>query len=259
MPQSSVPRKPTLSPSKITTYLACPVKYRWTYVDARGKWYLRSKSYYSFGTTLHRVLERFHNAQDAGVTTTDEVMAAYEEGWIDAGFRSSEEMAEAFGEGREILHRHVVQAQTRQATAKTLFVERQLRHDFGEFALIGRVDRVDEHLDGTLEIIDYKSGREAVSEEDVVSDIAMACYQLLLRRKFPGRRVTATIMALRTGASATSSMSDEEMAEFEGDLLKLGREILHEHYEELVPIFKSICPHCDFLPLCRKHPEFEEL
>ena len=32
------------------------------YVDDRGKWYLKAKSYYSFGTTLHRVLERFHDA-----------------------------------------------------------------------------------------------------------------------------------------------------------------------------------------------------
>lgn len=254
-----MPRKPTLSPSKITTYLACPVKYRWTYVDARGRWYLRSKSYYSFGSTLHRVLERFHDAGDSGVTTTEEVMAAYEESWIDAGFNSAEEMAEAFGEGRVILQRHVEQVQSRPATAKTLYVERQLRYDMGEFALIGRVDRVDEHPDGTLEIVDYKSGREQVTEEEVATDIAMACYQLLLRRKFPDRRVTASIVALRTGSSATASLSEVELTEFEADLRKLGLEILGEDYEELVPVFKPICPHCDFLPLCRKHPEFSEL
>jgi RecB family exonuclease len=254
-----VPRKPTLSPSKITTYLACPVKYRWTYVDDRGKWYLRSKSYYSFGSTLHRVLERFHDQGDTGVTTTEEVMAAYEESWIDAGFSSAEEMAEAFGEGKQILERHVQEAAARPRTAKTIFVERQFRHDLGEFALIGRVDRVDEHEDGSLEIIDYKSGRESVDQEDVSGDIAMACYQLLLRRKFPDKKVSATIIALRTGSQATASMTDEELAEFENDVKTLGGEILHEDYAELIPVFKPLCPHCDFIPLCRKHPEFTEL
>ena len=183
-----VPRKPTLSPSKITTYLACPVKYRWTYVDERGKWYLRSKSYYSFGSTLHRVLERFHDAGDAGVTTTDQVLAAYEESWIDAGFSSADEMAEAFGEGKLILERHVEEARSRATTAKVLLLERQLRYDMGEFVLLGRLDRVDEHEDGTLEIVDYKSGRQDVSEDEVKTDIAMACYQLLVKRKYPDRQ-----------------------------------------------------------------------
>lgn len=254
-----MPRKPTLSPSKITTYLACPVKYRWTYVDDRGKWYLRSKSYYSFGNTLHRVLERFHDSGDAGVTTTDEVLAAYEESWIDAGYSSAEEMAEAFGEGRQILERHVQETVAKPREAKTLFVERQFRKDLGEFALLGRVDRVDEYPDGTLEIVDYKSGRQSVLEEDVATDIAMCCYQLLLRNKFPDRPVRARIVALRTGESAAASMSDQDAADFERDIVRLGQEILSEDYNELIPVFKPLCPHCDFLPLCRKHPEFCEL
>jgi putative RecB family exonuclease len=254
-----VPRKPTLSPSKITTYLACPVKFRWTYVDDRGKWYLRSKSYYSFGSTLHRVLERFHDSGDAGVQTTDEVMAAYEESWIDAGYASAEEMAEAFGEGRQILERHVQEAMAKPREAKTIFVERQFRKDLGDFALIGRVDRVDEYPDGTIEIVDYKSGREGVTEEEVATDIAMASYQLLLKHKFPDRPVRARIIALRTGASAAAAMNDAELAQFERDLIRLGQEILGEDYPELTPVFKPICPRCDFLPLCRKHPEFQEL
>jgi len=254
-----VPRKPTLSPSKITTYLACPVKYKWTYVDDRGRWYLRSKSYYSFGTTLHKVLERFHDAGDTGVTTTDEVLAAYEESWIDAGYGSAEEMAEAFGEGRQILERHVSEAITRPPEAKTIYVERQFRHDLGPFALLGRVDRVDEYPDGTLEIVDYKSGRQEVLEDEVRTDIAMSCYQLLLRRKFPDRPVRARIIALRTGSNAAAALSDEELDEFERDIIALGQEILTEDYPELIPVFKPICTHCDFLPLCRKHPDFEEL
>src|SRR5579862_10058155 len=172
-------RKPSLSPTKLSIYLACPVKYRWTFIDDRGKLYLRAKSYYSFGTTLHRVLERFHSSDDAGVETTDQVMATYEENWIDAGFSSVEEMAEAFHEGKEMLERHVDEIRKRETTAKILFVEKQLKLDMGSFDLTGRIDRIDEHDDGTLEIVDYKTGRDEVTVEDVANDIAMNCYQLL--------------------------------------------------------------------------------
>lgn len=256
--QFGVARKPSLSPTKLTTYLACPAKYRWTYVDPRGRWYLRAKSYYSFGTTLHHVLERFHDEGDQGVTTTEEVLAAYEESWIDAGFASAEEMAEQFGEGKAILERHVVQQLARPREAKALFTEKQFRLDLGEFVLIGRVDRVDEHPDGRLEIVDYKSGRSNVEAESVANDVAMSCYQLLLKRKFPDRTVYATILALRTGAEASAELSAEQLDQFEQDLVRLGTEILYENYEDLTPVYKPLCPSCDFLPLCKKHPDFIE-
>lgn len=250
--------KPSVSPSKITTYLACPVRYRWTYVDDRGKWYLRAKGYYSFGTTLHKVLERFHNSDDAGVETTAEALAAYEENWIDAGFSSAEEMAESYHEGKEMLERHVEEFKKRQSAAKVLYVEKQLKLDFEIFDLSGRIDRVDEHEDGTLEIVDYKTGRDTVTEEDVATDIAMGCYQLLLSRTYPDRPVIATIHALRSGVSATSSMTPQELDQFEADVRLLGGEIITQEYYDLTPRLKRMCQFCDFLPLCRKHPEFAE-
>lgn len=253
-----MPRKPTLSPSKITTYLACPVKYIWTYVDERGRWYMRSKSYYSFGTSLHRVLERFHDSGDTGVSTTEEVMAAYEESWIEAGYSSSEEMAEAFGEGREILERHVRATLERPPEAKTLFVEKQLRKDMGDFVLLGRLDRVDEYPDGTLEVVDYKSGRTRVTEEEVASDIAMSAYQILLRDKYPDRPVRARIVALRTGESESAALSDAEAQAFETDLIRLAGEILTTDLDQVSPKFKPLCARCDFRPLCARHENFGE-
>ncbi|MBS1707335.1 MAG: PD-(D/E)XK nuclease family protein [Armatimonadetes bacterium] len=249
-------RKPTLSPSKITTYLACPTKYALTYVDPRGRWYLKSKSYYSFGTTLHAVLQRFHDAGDTGVTTSHEAVAALEESWIDAGYSSQEEMMEAQAEGKAIVADYIEAVQREPVTAKTLFVEKSMRLDMGEFDLIGRIDRVDEREDGTLEIIDYKSGRQAVSESDVADDLAMACYQLMLRAAYPGREVVATIIALRSRSKATASLEDADA--LTEDLQAIGKEILHRDYENLAPTPKPLCHDCDFLAFCRKNQDFAE-
>ncbi len=251
-----MPRKPTLSPTKLTIYLACPTKYFWTYVDDRGKWYLRARSYYSFGSTLHHVLQRFHDAGDAGVATTEQALAALEESWIEAGYTSQQEMEEALGEGKAIVASYVETALAAPVTAHTLWVEKLLRADLGSFALIGRLDRVDEWDDGTIEVVDYKSGRETVTEEEVATDLAMCCYQLLLRRQFPDRRVVASIIALRTGAKAVASLADEAMAEFEQDIQMLGEEVLNRDFANHEPTPKPLCADCDFLPLCRKHPDF---
>lgn len=250
-------RKPTLSPTKITTFLACPVKFKWTYLDVRGRWYLRSKSYYSFGTSLHRALERFHDSGDNGVQTTEEAVAALEESWIDAGYRSADEAAEALGEGREIVTRYVEEQLRTEKRAKTLFTERQMRLDMGDFELIGRLDRLDERDNGALEVVDYKSGRSDVDPEEVRNDVAMSCYALLVKRKYPERNVLGSIVAVRTGLTGTVEWSSEEIDQIERDVLEIGTEIIAEDFQERVPVPKPLCRHCDFLPLCRQDPAYE--
>ncbi len=218
---------------------------------------MRSKSYYSFGSTLHNVLQKFY-AEDGGVKTTEEAIVAFEEGWIEEGYSTPEEMALAFGEGRQIIEAHVEQAMQSPRAARTFMVERQLRLDLGDWVLIGRIDRVDEHPDGTLEIVDYKSQREDVTSEDVATSLAMCCYQLLLKRKFPERKVYATIHALRTNRQASAHLTEEELLAYEADLLTLGNDILSRDFQEAEPICKPLCAYCDFRTLCRQHPDFDE-
>jgi RecB family exonuclease len=251
-----VARKPALSPSKISTYLACPSKYMWTYVDDRGKWFLRSKHYYSFGATLHAVLQRFHDSGDAGVTTAAEAVAELEQSWIEAGYESQDHMMQAMCEGKQIVERYIEHVAALPATAATIAVEKTLRLDLGPFVLLGRIDRIDRHEDGTVEVVDYKSGRESVTEEDVATDLAMGCYQLLARAAYPGHPVVATIVALRSNTRATASMSDEEAEAFAADLRVIGEEILNRDYENLVPVGKPLCRGCDFLTLCQRHEGF---
>ena len=253
-----VARQPTLSPTKLTTYLACPTKYKWTYVDPRGKWYIRAKSYYSFGTTLHHVLQRFHDAQDQGVTTVEQAVAEVEESWVEAGYNTHAEMLQAQAEGKSLVARYVENVLSEPITAETKFIEKMMRLNMGEFALIGRMDRVDEHPDGSLEIIDYKSGRASVVPDEVANDIAMGCYQLILHGHFPDQPIWATIIAIRSGARASHALSEAEREELREQLIQLGTEILHRDWENHEPHPKQLCYRCDFLPLCQKNPGFRE-
>jgi RecB family exonuclease len=84
------------------------------------------------------------------------------------------------------------------------------------------VDRVDEHHDGALEIVDYKSGRESVTEEDVAGSLALGVYQLLLKRKYPDRRVFATLVALRTGSQASHELSGTDQENLAAECLETG-------------------------------------
>jgi RecB family exonuclease len=135
-----------------------------------------------------------------------------------------------------------------------LFSEKTLRMDLSpEVALSGRVDRVDEHHDGTLEIVDYKSGRTHVDPDDVRHSLALGIYQVLLKYRFPDRRVFATLHALRSGASASYELDETERQELANSCLVWADEIRAKDWEAVLPVVNDHCPACDFLPHCAKY------
>jgi RecB family exonuclease len=236
--------------------LACPVKYRWSYIDRRYQWFVKAKSYYSFGTSLHQVLERFHDSQDLGVQTTSEAVAALEENWMTSGYSSPEEAAEALAEGRVLVEGYVATVREAEEDSTTLFVEKELQKDMGDWTLSGRLDRITERQDGVIEIIDYKTG--SVAAESPIYDIAMGCYALLALPLFPEKRLITTIVSLRNGERTSAERTPEELAEFEADLRKLASNILNRDYPTIDPKPKQLCINCDFLRVCATHPDFTE-
>jgi len=246
------PRKLTLSPTKISTYLACRLMYKYTYINRLGRFYYTPKSYHTFGATLHRAIDEFHKAGGAETQSAEELVERVHSVWASAGYSSEEEEQAHLESATEFLEQY----HTGYAVegAKTLFTEKQLKADMGEFNLIGRIDRLDEHSDGHIEIIDYKSGRLSVDEEDIRTDLAMSIYSFLTHKTYPDRRVTATIYCLRTGDKATVEHTDEELTELEEMIRAIAAEIAQIDEETIIePAWLPyVCPGCDYLRLCAR-------
>jgi RecB family exonuclease len=249
--KSETGRKPTLSPTRIATFLECAVKYRYIYIDKIGRFYTRAQSYFSFGSSLHHVLQSYH--EEGAAQTPEQLVEKLGERWIAAGYESAEQEREHRAAGEQIVQAYHTAHQERiAAQTETLHTEKTISCDMGRFKLSGRIDRIDRHADGRLEIIDYKSGRLETTPDEVANDLAMSIYQLILKRLNPGTPVFATIYCLRSGNQASAELSDEQMDEFAAELKTLGEQILDMDYQSLVPVPLSICSHCDFLPRCTR-------
>ena len=88
---SKKPRKLALSPTRISTYLACRVMYKYAYIDRIGKFYYRPKAYHSFGASLHRTLEDFHKAGGAETQSPEQLVEKLHTAWTSVGYASAEE------------------------------------------------------------------------------------------------------------------------------------------------------------------------
>lgn len=251
------PRKPPLSPTKISTYLACRVMYKYTYIDRIGRFYYTPKAYHSFGASLHRTLEDYHKAGGAETQSEEQLVERLHGVWTSLGYASTEEEEQRLEAAEEFVkHYHV---EHRVEGAQTLFTEKPLKADMGEFDLTGRLDRLDEHPDGHLEVIDYKSGRLSIEEAEVRDDLAMGIYAYLTSRSLPDRRVTGTIYCLRTGHKATVEFTPENLAEIEEGVRAIASEILQvDEDSEIEPVWLPfVCPQCDYLRLCARRMRWD--
>jgi putative RecB family exonuclease len=249
------PRKPEISPTRLRTFLSCRTMYRNDYIDKIGRFYHKARAGFTFGSTLHQTLQDFHEAGGSAVVSATDLIANLDTTWQSQGYKDAAHEQQHKEAAVQILATYHAASEARVDQTRTFLTEKMLKWDMGPFVLTGRVDRIDEHVsDGALEIVDYKSGRLSVSEEDVKAAIAMSVYQLLAKRNWPDRRVFATIHALRGGVTASASYADDELAELEERLRGIGLEILETDFEVVRPIpLPDVCPGCDFLPLCTRY------
>lgn len=241
-------RKPSFSPSRLATYLACPVQYRFDYIDRIGRFYHRSRPGYTVGTALHQALREFHDA--GAVDTPDELQARLLAAWSGAGFADAAAEAAELARASAMLEAYREAFHRDSTGAETLWTERGVKSDMGDFVLTGRIDRLDRHPDGALEVVDYKSGRADVQPADVAASLAMRIYQLILRREHPGVPVRAAIIALSSGRRAVHGMTDAEAAAFADEIDALVHEILARDHEAVKPALVPACARCDFQTRC---------
>ena len=246
------PRKLTLSPTKIGTYLACRLMYKLTYIDRLSRFYYRPKSYHSFGGSLHKALEEYHKLGGPQTQSAEQLVDRMRQAWVSAGYASEQEEREHLESAAQFLqHYHTTH---RIEGVTTLLTEKPLKLDMGEFNLMGRIDKIDEHPDGHLEVIDYKSGRLSVEEDEVRNDLAIRIYAYLARGTYPDRGITAGIYCLASGEKATVEFSDEEFTQIEDELRAVASEIAQvDEDSEIGPVWlEDVCPECDYLRLCAR-------
>jgi putative RecB family exonuclease len=187
------------------------------------------------------------------VETLTETLASK---WQSQGYKDAEQEQAYKAEAVKILeayHQRTIEVPVAEAP-KLLYAEKTLNAPLSpEITLSGRVDRVDEHPDGALEIVDYKSGRETVEPAHVAGALAMSIYQSLLKHHHEDRRVFATIIALRTGSQASHEQTEDEREWLLADCLETAETIRNKDWDSVLPVLNDHCPDCDYLPHCERY------
>jgi RecB family exonuclease len=250
------------TPTRLSTWLDCPRRYRMSYVDRPSPAKGPPWAHNSLGAAVHNALAGWWRLPLAERT----VAAAgtlVGRGWIDEGFADQAQSAWFRQRATAMVEGYVAGL---DPADEPVGVERTVATRTDVIAVSGRIDRLDtrpaEDGAGTeLVVVDYKTGRHLLTVDDARSSMALALYALaagrVLRR--PCHRVE--LHHLPTGQVLAWSHTDESLARHlrraEGIAEECaaaderGRDLPPERYDEVFPPRPSpACGWCDYLRHC---------
>ena len=167
------------TPTRLTSWLDCPRKYRFSYLERPTPPKGPPWAHNSLGSSVHNALRSWWDVPLAR-RTPEAAGTLVETGWLTEGYRDDAQSAAVRVRAREMVERY---AAGLDPEVEPRGVERTVATKTERLAVSGRVDRIDERGD-ELVIVDYKTGRRPLTTDDARGSLAMAMYVLGARRTF---------------------------------------------------------------------------
>ena len=251
-------RSPALSPSRAGDFRQCPLMYRLRVVDRIPE---EPSAAATLGTLVHSVLEHLYD-RPAAERTEATASAMLEPQWRAMLERDpalaalhADAAAEAAwlsdGRGRLATYFTMENPQRLEPAGREEFVELQLED--GPL-LRGFIDRIDVAPDGSIRIIDYKTGKTPLPQYGHKEKFQMRFYALLVERLRGRRPALLQLLFLKDGGTLVLRPSDDDLAQIEFEVRELWDEILGAaRAGAFRPKKSKLCGWCSFQSLC---PEF---
>ena len=197
LPLPGLRRLFSCTPSRLATF-DCPRRYRLTYIERPAPPKGSPWAHNTLGAVVHLALHRWWSAP-ASARTAAHAGALVERNWTDDGFRDDEQSSLWRHRARQWTESY---AATLDPNEEPIGVERTVAATTAALAISGRADRIDDR-DGELVIVDYKTGRRALTTDDARSSTALAMYAIGARRIFRRPCLKVELHHLPTGTIAS--------------------------------------------------------
>ena len=228
-----------ISFSRITAYQQCPFKYNLKY---RENWKTAPTPFTSLGLSIHRALEEFHSSKS---DSFDDLLDCYNKNWKNQGFASAQETQEFFDKGLRMLKNYFDEQM--DSKSEILFIEKNFRFRLGRNYIIGIIDRIDKHPDGTHEVIDYKTNLQIWEQEKADTDLQLTLYSLACEKALGFKADILSYYFLAHGKKISAQRTDEQINKAQKLIEEATRKIYREKFEPDT----THCPKCDFRKRCK--------
>jgi hypothetical protein len=200
------------TPTRLSTWLDCPRRYRMTYLDRPPPGKGPPWAHNSLGASVHNALAGWWRLPRAR-RTAEVAGDLLDQGWIGEGFADWLQSERYRHWARGLVEAYVAGL---DPASEPIGVERTVATRTDLIAVSGRIDRLDDRRgpdgNGELVVVDYKTGRHVLTVDDARTSLPLALYALAAERvmRRPCRRVE--LHHLPTGRVLAWEHSAESLA-----------------------------------------------
>jgi len=242
-----------LSPTSIATFKQCRQRYKFLYIDKLGDQYGRPRPYFTMANHVHATLKDFFKLRPVRLRTTDTIEKLLQRNWqrYHLGFRDDRDemswLERALAQLRAFVTNHDV-------SIEPLMMEEFMEVEVTPGLILrGRLDRLDREPDGTLHIIDYKTG----IMPKVPDWAQLELHALIASRRLPWTVSKVSYLYLGPSVIESTTISAEKLHHVHWDVLTTARKLTRE--KKFRPTPDLWCRNCDFISICPSQVEAEPL
>jgi DNA helicase II / ATP-dependent DNA helicase PcrA len=193
-----------LSASAVDTYERCGLRFK---LDRDWRLAAKPAAAMQYGAAIHRVLKTYFDSVRAGRPKADEeLVQLFREDLADARIQEAyqQELYEQQGVPQLV---EFLDSVRDIPASQVLHTEEPFELRLGEVIVAGRIDRIDQRPDGTVAIIDYKTGKSR-DQENADQSLQLSLYAIAAQEKW-GYKVGALIFHNLEGNVPVITMRSE--------------------------------------------------
>lgn len=231
-----------VSYSQIDNYKICPLRYKYAYVL---KVPVAPNHSLSFGNTIHDTLKEFHTQKMFGKDMSfKQLLKIYEKNWNPLGYLDEKHRKARFESGKKLLENYY--EKNKNLDVKHLGIEKSFNIFVDGIKLFGKIDRIDEHENGDIEIIDYKTGTPK-NQLEVDKDAQMTIYAMGAKEALNLNPKNMTFYYVETGEKISTTRTDAQIQTEKGKIKEVVNGIKKGDFE---PTPGKHCTWCDHKNIC---------
>ncbi|MFH1890888.1 MAG: UvrD-helicase domain-containing protein [Candidatus Kuenenbacteria bacterium] len=246
--------------TQLKAYESCPWQYKLAHVFRVP---ITGKPSFSFGKTMHSTLQKFFTeykqreevaqgdlfdkkikTERGKLPALDELYKMYEESWVDDWYEDKKQKEDYKKKGKEILKEFYEKIKGNMPNVK--FLEKGFNFKINDNSIRGVMDRVDELKNGTLEIIDYKTG--SVKDEKYIEKDQLLIYQMAAKELLDKKVSKLTFYYLNENKPVSFLGTDKEIEKQQNKINDIIAGIRQQKFGAKPS--KFTCLYCDFKDIC---------
>lgn len=243
------------TPTRLSTWLDCPRRYRFAYLDRPAPPKGPPWAHNTVGIAVHAALADWWSLpfpQRLPGRGVDLVRKR----WSGEGFADAEQAAAVRERAAVWVEEYLLRV---DPADEPVGIERTVAAPTGRLAVSGRVDRIDVDREGRLVIVDYKAGRRPPEPDDARNSLALALYAVAASRTLRRECFRVELHHVPTGTVAahdhTPASVERKVAEAESIAHDCARADTahaagHTGDDTFPPHTSRLCSWCDFRRHC---------